>query len=882
MNWTSKTCLTGFVEHFDALPRTVALAVVAFVAASWLAAPPASGEQKTQIAPVSATANDGPDGLSTSDWSSILAAYEANRHTAFAVENGYQARNPGQHWQTLFDGRGFTTTPDAGAWTWGLELASFGREGVERAVKVPTCAEAAGNRVNYQWGEALTEWYVNDRHGLEHGYTVHDRPEGSSGYLHLELAVRGMLLPQVSSQGRDVMFNDSRGVAVVSYSNLSVFDAEGAPVPARFETIADGLRLIVDDRYARYPLTIDPFAQQVAYLKASNTEAFDTFGWSVAISGDTVVIGANSEDSNAIGVDGNQANNNAGSAGAAYVFVRSGAIWSQQAYLKASNTGANDQFGYSVAISGDTVVVGASMEDSNATGVNGANNNNSADSGAAYVFVRGGTTWSQQAYMKASNTGPGDQFGYSVAISGDTVVVGAYREDSDATGINGNQFSSLAVDSGAAYVFVRSGTTWSQQAYVKASNTGANDLFGQSVTVSGDMVVVGAYAEDSSATGVDGNQADNSAASSGAAYVFVRSGSTWSQQAYLKASNTDGSDFFGFSVAASGDTVVIGAYQEDSNATGVNGNDADNNAGGAGAAYVFFRTGGVWGQQAYLKASNTESADLFGYSVAVSGDVAVVGAFAEGSNAMGVNGDQTDNSIPNAGAAYVFTRSSTSWRQQAYVKASNTEGDNFGFSVAASGDTVVIGAIGEASNATGINGNQFDNSASSSGAAYLFVFIDSDGDGLLDVYDNCPFDFNPEQEDGDGDGVGDVCDNCPFVADPTQADTDGDGIGDACDTCTDTDGDGFGNSGFPANTCPVDNCPTIANPTQLDGDNDGIGDACDGDTDGDGVPNVSDACPNNAPGLPADCTGRPLRDCNGDCSVDGADLQCIVDEMLSQ
>src|SRR5262249_28586387 len=163
----------------------------------------------------------------------------------------------------------------------------------------------------------------------------------------------------------------------------------------------------------------------------------------------------------------------------------------------------------------------------------------------------------QQAYLKASNTDAADRFGYSVAISGDTIVVGAYGESSKATGINGNQSDNSANLAGAAYVFVRSGTAWRQQAYLKASNTDAGDRFGNSVAVSGDTVVVGAVLESSNATGVNGDQINNSAAGAGAAYVFVRSGATWNQQAYLKASNTDAADQFGVSVAISGDTVVV-------------------------------------------------------------------------------------------------------------------------------------------------------------------------------------------------------------------------------------------------------------------------------------------------------------------------------------
>ncbi len=474
---------------------------------------------------------------------------------------------------------------------------------------------------------------------------------------------------------------------------------------------------------AQTPLQI---AQQ-AYVKASNTGEGDYFGTSVAISGDTMVIGAGGESSNATGVNGDQNNNNAPGSGAAYVFVRNGTNWIQQAYLKASNTGAHDAFGgsggnFCVAISGDTIVVGAQFEASNATGVNGDQSNNSApDSGAAYVFVRQGTNWTQQAYLKASNTQAGDVFGL-VAISGDTIVVGAPGEASNATGVNGAQDNNSAPDSGAAYVFVREGTNWTQQAYLKASNTEAGDSFCV-VAISGDTIVVGAPSEASNATGVNGAQDSNSAPDSGAAYVFVREGTNWTQQAYLKASNTEAGDSFGI-LAICGDTIVVGAPAEYSDATGVNGDQSDNSASFAGAAYVFVRQGTNWSQQAYLKASNTGVEDLFGISVALSGDAIVVGARGEGSNARGVNGNQNNNSSAHSGAAYVFLREGTNWTQPAYLKASNTGSQNrFGNAVGVSADTIVIGAPYEASNATGVNGNQSDNSAFAAGAAYVFTGV---------------------------------------------------------------------------------------------------------------------------------------------------------------
>ncbi|MFZ1702183.1 MAG: FG-GAP-like repeat-containing protein [Pyrinomonadaceae bacterium] len=537
----------------------------------------------------------------------------------------------------------------------------------------------------------------------------------------------GIASMATTSKGSDLLVGLFGPTAEAAPLDTLQGDAAIAELKRRglYDSLADAMRATFGHQqifHADINSQTGAIIEQQAYVKASNTAGDDHFGISVAISADTVVVGAEEEDSNATGVNGDQNNNLAGNSGAAYVFIRSGATWSQQAYLKPSNTDAGDRFGFSIAISGDTIVISASLEDSNATGVNGDQSNNSAsEAGAAYVFTRSGTTWSQQAYLKASNTAAFDRFGNSVSVSGDTVVVGAFAEDSNATGVGGDQSNNSASNAGAAYVFTRSGTTWTQQAYLKASNTESGDTFGETVSVSGDTVVVGADAEDSSATGVDGDQGSNSSGNSGATYVFTRSGSTWSQQAYLKASNTGADDRFGTRVSVSGDTVVVVADAEDSNATSVNGDQGDNSAPNSGAAYIFTRSGTTWTQQAYLKASNAEAGDGFGDSVAVSGDTVVLGVRLEDSNATGVNGDQNNNSAGNSGAAYVFSRSGTTWTQQAYLKASNTGIlDQFGLSVAVSGDTVVVGAFNEDSNATGVNGDQSDNSEPASGAAYVF------------------------------------------------------------------------------------------------------------------------------------------------------------------
>jgi len=334
-------------------------------------------------------------------------------------------------------------------------------------------------------------------------------------------------------------------------------------------------------------------------------------------------------------------------------------------------------------------------------------------------------------YAKASNAEAGDNFGWSTSLSGDgnTLAVGAYTEKSAATTIDGNQADNTLSNAGAVYVFSRVGNTWTQQAYIKASNTNFGDIFGYTVSLSGDgnTLAVTTVNERSGATGVGGNQADNTVAGAGALYVFSRTGTAWTQQAYVKASNTGQFDNFGSSASLSGDgnTVAVGVAAEDSIATGIGGNEADNTASAAGAVYVFSRTGAVWSQQAYVKASNTDAGDVFGFSVSLSGDgnTLAVGAATEDSVVTGIGGNQADNTALSAGAVYVFSRTGSTWAQQSYVKASNTDaGDNFGrsFSLSGDGNTLAVGAAIEGSVATGIGGNQADNTAANAGAVYLY------------------------------------------------------------------------------------------------------------------------------------------------------------------
>jgi hypothetical protein len=467
-------------------------------------------------------------------------------------------------------------------------------------------------------------------------------------------------------------------------------------------------------------------------LVGSNTKTSDEFGYSSAISGNTLVVGALNEDGGSAGINGNQNNSSAIDSGAVYVFVNDGGGWTQQAYIKASNPDSLDYFGYSVAISGDTIVVGALGEASSASGVDGNQNNNSLPrSGAAYVFVRQGSTWTQQAYLKASNPDEYDDFGTTVSISGDTVVVGAELESSNAQGINGNQSNNSAGGSGAAYVFVRQDSTWTQQAYLKASNAALYDEFGYDVSISGDSIVVGANQENSCSSGVDGDQ-DQSKCSrieSGAAYVFVRSGTDWSQQAYLKASNPAVWVEFGRSVAISGDSIVVGSIGADGGSSGVNGNPGPNSVPGSGAAYAFFRSGTTWSQQAYLTSAQPVANDWFGSSVDISGDLIVVGIPFE------------DSSAEDSGGAYVFTRTGTTWSRKELIKAAQPlQYGLLGWAVSAADDMLLIGAptrgLTDSSSVSGngakntasisVTGIRSQNTFSPKDAAYVFLMPNPD------------------------------------------------------------------------------------------------------------------------------------------------------------
>ncbi len=439
------------------------------------------------------------------------------------------------------------------------------------------------------------------------------------------------------------------------------------------------------------PAAAPALTPAIGYLKASNTAAGHQFGTSMALSADggTLVVGAPSE----------------GGSGAAYVFVRAGdGSWAQQALLKASNAGAGDLFGRAVAVSADgsKVAVGAPEERSNASGIDGNQADNSAAfSGAAYVFGRDAAgAWVQQAYVKSAPSRADAEFGYSLSLSGDgnVLAVGA-RDDSLVPG----------TIVGAAFVFRFAAGAWAQEAVIRPPIVDEM-RFGEGLALSSDgtTLVAGAPLEEGDGTGVDPDVNTPSGTRRGAVFVYVHAGGgAWTQQAFLKAP-TPASLFLGAEVAVSADghTVVAGSR-------------------GVNAVHVYSRSGTTWSHQAGLQGSNTETTDQFGRSMALSGDGnrLVVGADLERSNAVGLNGNEANNSASEAGAAYLFVRSAGTWSQAGYLKPSLTRaGAHFGFAAALSrdGSTLAISARDEASSATGYGGNEADSTAPNSGAVYLY------------------------------------------------------------------------------------------------------------------------------------------------------------------
>jgi hypothetical protein len=542
-----------------------------------------------------------------------------------------------------------------------LSLSDYGCAGDVRPAGTGVRTES-GTRVEYRHAEDdLIEWYERDARGVEQGFTLNRRPcANRDSDLEIDVKVAG-LSPRPAVSGVELL--DEHGAVRMHYTDLTARDALGKALKSTMSVKDGRIALRVASRNAVYPVVVDPelWSQEGARLGTTDGAAQDKFGTAVSVSGDTAVVGAPTKN---VGANTDQ--------GAAYIYVRTGTVWAQQgSSLPRTDAASGDQFGASVSISGGTVVVGAP---------NKTVNTNTAE-GAAYIYVRNGTTWTQQGPALPESRSA--RFGGSVSVSGDTVVVGA-----PSTGGPLGQ-----PGQGIAHVFVRNGTTWTEQQALELPASGtANDAFGSSVSVSGDTAVVGA----------SGHQVGPNARQ-GAGYIFVRSGTVWTQQgASLGIANAAADDSLGSSVSISSDTVLIGA-----SGRGIGGSVE------VGAAFVFVRTNTTWTQQgSALTSTNGTTGSQFGAALSVSGDTALVGA--PGEVVTGNVGE---------GNAYLFARSGGQWVQQGnpLSRADGAQVDQFGASISVSGNTVLVGASAKK---IGANISQ--------GAAYAFI----DGPCTTDL--DCP------------------------------------------------------------------------------------------------------------------------------------------------
>lgn len=728
-----------------------------------VASPAAAAHEDTKAGATLATPAGDAKSLPQDEQHSLWAAYsEARRgiqtltlHEAAMDRNQavrYFAQNPGQRITARFLDQGARIESGRGDVGWSATFTT-------PSLPTATALTAAGTRAEYLRG-AVTEWFDNRNEGIEHGFVVRE-PLQTGDELRVTVQVDGLHAEIPGESPGSVHLFDDHGEPRLCYDKLLAWDATGSALPARMEAGPDGIDLVIGVATARYPLTIDPLIssleQKLRPEITGNGSESDAFGVPVSIDGDTAVIGAALSDTpagswsgyayvftrsanvwsfqarlsgadtndndrfgNAVSLEGDTAvvaasldDPRGSNSGSAYVFVRQGNVWSQQAKLIPSDGAANDDFGHEVSLSGAYLLISATSDDTTAGN----------EAGSAYVFVRSGSTWSQQAKLTASDAAPSDYFGSSVSLDGETAVVGARLDDDRGNG------------SGSAYVFMRSGSTWSQQAKLTASDGTAGDALGVSVSLRGDDLLIGADQDGvngsnsgsayvftrsngiwtqqakllpsdgssttlfGSAVSIDGDTALVGApwqsSQTGSAYVFTRSGGTWQQQAKLTASDKAASSYFGTSVALAGDMAFVGAAYTSTVGSGP-----------AGGAYVFLRSGGGWSQSAKLSLTGDSAAgDAFGASVAIQGNRAVIGA-------------SNDNTAAgaDAGSAYVLTRSGTIWTTEARLHAGDgTAQDSFGNSVSLDDDTIVVGAILDA----------VDQINYSTGSAYVFVRTDS-------------------------------------------------------------------------------------------------------------------------------------------------------------
>ena len=558
---------------------------------------------------------------------------DARSYHASVTVDGYRIENAGHGLTARFSTEGVGVRTEAGRLQLALESYGFGES--LRQVGTPALRSDA-NAVTLRYGQ-IDECYINGPAGLEQGFTIEKRPQGNAvGPLTLSLSFGGELTPRLEPGGDGLTFDGS----TLRYSGLVVNDARGTEVPAHIELHGHNVLIRVDDQRAHYPLTIDPWLQD-QMLRGSDIGLADRMGDDIAVSGDTLVVGASRQP-----VLTTQK-------GAAYVFVKgSSGVWSQAAKLTASDGAQLDAFGQSVAIDNETIVVGAPRDD---VGTN-------QDQGSAYVFLKPPSGWkntTEAAKLTSVDGAAGDLFATSVAVSADTVAVGSQVT----IGTNQSQ--------GAVYVFTKASGGWpstTQTAKLTASDGKQPDNLGFRLAMWGDTIVAGAPFDSSSSFTFHGS-----------AYVFERPAGGWvngTEKAKLTASDGEG-DLMGLAVAIQDDTIVVGSPLDD--------DDCEDQ----GSAYVYVRPSGGWAtgtETAKLTSSDGCVRDNLGGSVAIDGDKIVLGAPAA----------ENFRGALHAGVAYLYVKGAGGWAsmdESQKLQANDGLNDEFfGIDVDVEGDTIFVSA----------------------------------------------------------------------------------------------------------------------------------------------------------------------------------------------
>lgn len=521
---------------------------------------------------------------------------------------------------------------------------------------------------------------------------------------------------KINGQNEDVFYNQK---------NVDVINGENR---IEIQVSSPDKRIIKN-----YVITLSPGGLDVLKNQDSLTSIQpilgDRFGFSASINKDVIAVGA-------IGADSIETVDAVETlledTGAVHIYENNENTWAHRHVLAAHNKDAEDLFGWSVALSEDILVVGAPGEDSSPLNdVNSGGlgvNDESTDSGAAYVYRKHEGLWIFDAFLKASNADSFDLFGNSVAVHNGFIAVSAINEDSDAS----NPLNNTVESSGAVYIFTKIDGQWMETSMLKASNPSLGDHFGSSLAVLENTLVIGAPEEDSSSTEINGRQ-DDLSRNSGAVYVFSYDGERWREEAFIKSPNNLHDNKFGASVALSSSVLVVGSPNENSSSTGINGDSSNFGAEESGAAYVFNKENGQWGFSTFIKASNTYPFSNFGSSVSADKDLIVVGSIGESSHSLAINGDQLDRSEVASGAAYVFHYDGFYWKQIHYVKSQNTQRyDNFSWSMSLSDENILIGSPFEDNRFVGdddrmvddLDGEDIGAEIDQAGAAYIYQFGD--------------------------------------------------------------------------------------------------------------------------------------------------------------